>query len=87
MEEELFKQIANFGVALTLPALVCYVLYLENQKLKNDIVELNKTIRDILIKQIESEDSRTDTSKELVKTLSDFMVNMAMKRVTDSMKE
>lgn len=87
MEEEIFKQIANFGVALTLPALVCYVLYRENQGLKKEVSDLNRTIQDILRKQIESEDSRTATSKELLATMSDFMVNMAMKRVTDSMKE
>ena len=87
MEEEILKQIANFGVALTLPALVCYVLYLENRGLKKDVADLNKTIQDILIKQIESEDSRTATSKELISTMSDFMVNMAMKRVTEAMKE
>lgn len=86
-QEELFKQIANFGVALTLPAFVCYILYRENQQLKKEVSDLNGMIRDILRKQIESEDSRTATSKELVATMSDFMVNMAMKRVTDSMKE
>lgn len=87
MEEEIFKQIANFGVALTLPALVCYVLYKENIKLKSEIDKLNLEMRDLLIRQIDSENSKNATTKELTQTLSDFMINVAVKRIEDGLKD
>lgn len=87
MQLELAKQIANFGVALTLPCIVCYFLYKENQQLKKEIADLNRVIQDMLIKQIDSENSKTSTSKELVQTLSEFMVNVAVRRVEDSLKD
>jgi hypothetical protein len=87
MEEEILKQIANFGVALTLPAVVCYVLYKENQSLRSEKDALNLVIRDMLLRQIESENQKNNMSKELVTTLSEFMVNVAVKRVEDSLND
>jgi len=87
MEQEVFKEIANFGVALTLPAIVCYVLYKENQALRSEKDALNMVIRDMLVRQIESENQKNSTSKELVQTLSDFMVNVAVKQVEATLND
>ena len=87
MEQEIVKQIANFGVALSLPAIVCYVLYKENQTLRSEKDSLNLVIRDMLVRQIESENQKNTMSKELVTTLSEFMVNVAVKRVEDSLND
>jgi hypothetical protein len=87
MEQEILKEIANFGVALTLPAVVCYVLYKENQALRSEKDALNIVIRDMLVKQIESENQKNSTSKELVQTLSDFMVNVAVKQVEATLND
>jgi KaiC/GvpD/RAD55 family RecA-like ATPase len=87
MEEEIIKQVANFGVALSLPAIVCYYLYQDNRRLVAKVDELNVVIRDMLIRQIESENSKTNMSKELVNTLSEFMLNVAVKRVEDSFND
>ena len=87
MEQEVFKEIANFGVALTLPAIVCYVLYKENQALRSEKDALNMVIQDMLVRQIESENQKNSTSKELVQTLSDFMVNVAVKQVEATLND